>query len=71
MFTPSRDEALRQEWIRQIPNANLQLNTLVYVKKHFTVEEGSLLYVIVDKQVSTVLRPQLRNIITRRCLIVM
>ena len=70
VFTFLRDETLRQEWIRKIPNANgSPTKYMCACEKHFTFEEGSRFHVIGDKQVSTVLRPKLRKF-TRRYLIV-
>ena len=50
MFYFPRDETLRQEWIRQISNANLSPSPTKYTcacEEHFTVEEGIIFHVIV------------------------
>ena len=55
VFTFPRDETLRQEWIRKIPNANLTPTKYTCIcEKHFTVEEVNRFPLIEDKQVSTV-----------------
>ena len=56
VFSFPRDETLRREWIRKIPNANFNPTKYTCVcEKHFTVEEVNRFHVIGDKQVSTVL----------------
>ena len=53
VFTLPSDET--QEWIINIPNANLSPTKYTCVcENHFTIEEDSRFHVIGDKQVSTV-----------------
>ena len=68
VFIFPRDETLRREWIRKIPNANFNPTKYTCVcEKHFTVEEVSRLHVIGDKHclfcfVSVYSSPTVRNI---------
>ena len=56
VFSFPRDETLRREWIRKIPNANFNPTKYTCVcEKHLTVGEVNRFHVIGDKQVSTVL----------------
>ena len=55
VFSFPKDEILKLQWIRKIPNQNLNVTKYSFIcEKHFTQNEISRYHIIGDKQVSTI-----------------
>ena len=55
VFSFPKDEILKLQWIRKIPNQNLNVTKYSFIcETHFTQNEISRYHIIGDKQVSTI-----------------